>query len=126
MKKRQIIVIVFSVIAVATAVCLALIAYWQRPLPALQDGSKFISAVRAFTQEKLKNGQPMPDTLALWELVNSGFLAAEDARAFEGMEVTFYLTADLTRPKETVIRVRLPDGSQMVMLADGTVQQTTK
>ena len=126
MKKRQIIVIVFSVIAVATAVCLALIAYWQRPLPVLQDGSKLTSAVRAFTQDKLKKGQPMPDTLALRELVSGGFLAAEDARAFEGMEVTFYLSADLTRPKETVIRVRLPDGSQMVMLADGTVQQTTK
>ncbi len=123
---RYFVVPTIWVIAVAVAVCLALIAYWKRPVPILNDASKLISAVRAYSLDKAKKGQPVPDTMPLTELVKGGFIAAEDVRAFDGMEVTFYLTIDATNPQEVLIRVRLPDGGQMVMLADGSVKQLPK
>ena len=126
MKTRQLLIPVVAVIAVGVAVCLALIAYWQRPLPVMQDASKLIAAVRAFSQDRVKKGEALPDSLPLQELVKGNFITAEDVRAFDGMEVTFHLTTDTTDPKAVLIRARLPDGSQMVMLGDGTVQQLPK
>lgn len=123
---RYFVVPTIWVVAVAVVVCLALIAYWKRPVPMLKDASKLISAVRAYSMDKVKKGQAVPDTMPLSELVKGGFITAEDVRTFDGMDVTFYLTIDATNPQEVLIRVKLPDGEQMVVLVDGSVKQLPK
>jgi len=56
----------------------------------------------------------------LRELVSSGYVAAKDVRAFEGMGVTISLTADATRPQDILIRIRLADGTVLAGLGDGS------
>ena len=124
MKPRQFIALIFLIIAVGLGAYLALSSWWQPPVAQLpMDASKLLSAVEAFSRDRLNEALPIPDTLTLRELIATGFLATNDAVAFEGMEVTFQMNADLSRPRETAIRVKMRDGTQLVLLANGDVQK---
>src|SRR5262249_55665590 len=100
-----------------------MIAYWQRQQAVLQDPSKIVAAVQAFSRDQPAHGRALPASVSLRELVKGGYVAADDVRAFDGMDVTISLTADETRPQEILIRVRLPDGSVIAALGDGSAQQ---
>jgi len=126
MKIRRVVALAGSLVAVAVAACVALTAYWQRQQPVLKDGSKLIAAVQAFSRDKTTGGEALPASVSLRELVSGGYIAASDVRAFDGMEVTISLAADETRPQETLIRVRLPDGTVIAGLTDGSAQQIRK
>jgi len=39
------------------------------------------------------------------------------------MDVQINLSADVTRPGDVLARARLPDGVEIIALADGSVQQ---
>ena len=123
MKTRRLIALASSLIAVAIVACVALTSYWQRQQPVLRDASKLVAAVQAFSRDRTAAGQPLPASVSLRELIGSGYVAASDMQAFDGMEVTISLVADETRPQEILIRVRLPDGRVIAQLADGSVQQ---
>lgn len=58
--------------------------------------------------------------MSLRELVRGGYVAANDVRAFDGMDVIISLAADETRPQDILIRVRMPDGSVIAAFADGS------
>lgn len=127
MKPRQFIVLVIAIIAVGLGAYGAIIAWWRPPPPPPPvDPSKLISAVHAFSRDQRAELKAMPPTLALRDLVAAGYLSTNDVRGFEGTEVTFLLNADVTRPREVLIRVRLRDGSQMVVLANGNVEHLPK
>jgi hypothetical protein len=68
----------------------------------------------------------LPASVSLRELVSGGYITTNDVRAFDGMEVTVSLTASDTDPHSILIRVRMPDGSQIAAMADGSVQQLPK
>jgi len=126
MKTRRILALAGSLVAVAVVVCIALTSYWQRQSPVLRDGSKLVAAVQAFSRDKTKTGQTLPASVSLRELIGGGYVAASDVQAFDGMEVMISLAADETRPQEILIRVRLPDGSVIVQMADGSISQVTQ
>ena len=92
----------------------------------LKDAPKLIAAVQAFSHEKAARGQLLPATVSLRELVSGGYIAAKEVQAFDGMEVTISLATDKTRAAEVLIRVRLPDGSEIAQLTDGSIQQRAK
>jgi len=122
MKTRRLLAYIASAIAVAIIVCVAVTTYWQGKQPMFKDAPKLISAMQAFTRDLTARGQSLPAAVSLRELVSGGYIAANDVRAFDGMDVTISLTADETRPQEILIRVRMPDGSMTAVLADGSVQ----
>jgi hypothetical protein len=62
-------------------------------------------------------------SVTLRDLVSGGYLSAADVRFLNGAEVTFYPTATNASPEVTSIRVRMPDGAQIVAFADGSVGQ---
>jgi len=76
----------------------------------------------AFSRDLIACGQPLPPTVSLRELVSGAYIAAGDLRAFDGMDVPISLTAGEARPREILIRVRMPDGRVAALLADGSVQ----
>ena len=125
MKARRFTVIIVSVVLTAVGVCFALVAHWQRSQPVFKDAPKLISAAHAFSRDQVARGNPVPVSVSLRELVSGGYIATNDVRAFDGMEVTISLVNEAD-PQAVLIRVRLPDGTQVVAMADGSVQQLAK
>ncbi len=123
MKPRQFIILVISIIAVGLGAYVAVTAWWRPPASAPPvEAAKLIAAVQAYSRDQQGESKPLPPSLKLRELVVGGYLTAEDVRAFEGTDVTFLLSADPSQPRAVMIRVRLRDGSQMVVLANGNVE----
>jgi len=112
------------VLGVGLATYFILEAYWERQQPALKDPSVLLKAVTQFTREKIARGQPVPASISLNELVGAGYIKPDDAAAFKGVDLTLYPSALGTLPQAPVARARLADGSQVLLLADGTVQTT--
>jgi len=90
------------------------------------DAKKITAAVQAYSRKMKSQNQTLPPSVSLQELITKGFLKHEDVGAFDGMEVTVYLAMDETTPQAVLMRARLSDGSQIVALADGSVQQVAK
>jgi hypothetical protein len=90
------------------------------------DAGKITDAIHAYGSKMKLGNQPLPTTISLQELIAKGFLKREDVSAFDGIEVTVYLTVDETTPQAVLMRARLPDGNEEVVLADGSIQQVSK
>ena len=92
----------------------------KRTVAALQKLSydRVETAVQAFARDRKSNDSDVP----LRDLVSAGYLRAEDIRGLEDGDVTVSLTASETNPSAVLIRVRTSDGSDMVLLADGSIQ----
>ena len=123
MKTRPLLALAGSLIAVVIVSCIALTSYWQWQQPVFRDASKLVAAVQAFSRDRTAAGRALPASVSLRELIGNGYIAASDVRAFNGMELAISLAADETRPQEILLRVRLPDGSVIAHLADGSIQQ---
>lgn len=87
------------------------------------DASKIVSAAWSYSGDLRSKGRPVPESVTLEELIKLGFLAEADVSGFDGMQVSVNLHADPNRPKDVLLRARLQDGTELITLADGTVQQ---
>ncbi len=87
------------------------------------DASKIVSAAWSYSGDLRSKGRPVPESVTLEELIKLGFLAEADVSGFAGMQVSVNLHADPNRPKDVLLRARLQDGTELITLADGTVQQ---
>jgi hypothetical protein len=126
MKMRRLIFVVCSLVAAAAVVCIVLVFHWQRSPPVVKDALKLTAAVQAFSQDLASRRKPLPASVSLRELINGGYLATNDVHSFDGMDVTISLSASEASPQSILIHVRMPDGSQIVLMADGSVQQLAK
>jgi hypothetical protein len=95
------------------------------PLPKV-DGLKITGAAIAYTRSLIAHKQPIPKTVSLNELVVQGFLKPADVAAFQGMQATLSLVSDASNPQYALMRVQMPDGSDFVLLADGTTKQIAR
>jgi hypothetical protein len=125
MKIRRLIFIAGSLVAAAVVVCVALAFHWQRSQPVFKDAPKLAAAVQAFSRDQAARGQPLPASVSLRQLVSGGYIATNDVHAFDGMDVTISLTED-AYPQSIFIHVRMPDGSQIAVFGDGSIQQLPK
>ncbi len=90
------------------------------------NGAALVAAARAYTRDLQARKQPIPKTVTLEELVALHFLQPGDIEAFRGLKATIMLTSDGSGPQSVLMRVRLPDGGEIVLLSDGSVQQVAK
>jgi hypothetical protein len=90
------------------------------------NAGKITTAIHAYCRDAKECNNNLPSSISLQELITKRFLKHEDVSAFDGMEVTVYLTVDDTTPQAVLMNARLSDGSQIVALADGSVQQVAK
>ena len=88
-----------------------------------QDLPSLLSAIQAFSRDLTKQGQPVPPSVSMSELVTRGYISSNSVRAFQGMEARIWLTANPTVLDSVLMSARLPDGSVSAALADGSVQQ---
>ncbi len=126
MKTRRFMVCSISAIAVAIVVCVALKICWPQKQPVFKDAPKLVSAMHAFAHDLTAKGRPLPATVSLRELVSGGYIAAGDVHAFDGMEVTISLHADEADPQDIVMQARMPDGSVVALIADGSVASLSR
>lgn len=94
------------------------------PHPDVFAYSKVMAAAERFKVDLETRQQPIPESVTLRQLLDQGFLAPNDAKGFEGLDVTVSLRpVDGHRPNEALVRVRFPNGDECVALGDGSVQQ---
>ena len=94
---------------------------WKRTKAALQTLplDRVREAARACAEERKLTGPTVP----LWGLVRGGYLRTEDVRGLQGQDVSVSLTVDETKPQTILIRIRASDGSDTVLLPDGSVHR---
>ncbi len=112
-----------AIMAVGAVVYLAIPT--SAPPPKV-DGLKITGAAIAYTRSLIARKQPIPKTVSLDELVAQGFLKPADVAAFQGMQATLSLVSDASNPQYALMRVQMPDGSDFVLLADGTTKQIAR
>jgi len=130
MKIRRIIVIVALLIVVAALVSMALISHWQHSEQSFKILPKLAVAEQSYVRDRVSHGQPLPTSVTLQDLVSGGYISADTVRSLAGADVTFYPMVGYARwfgdnsPQPAIwVRVRMPDGVQIVAMADGSVQQ---
>ena len=126
MRLQRIIVVTVLLIAAAVALWMGLTVHWGMEQPKPQDFARLVKAMQEFSRDRAAAGEAPPVSVSVPELVNSGYLAALDARVFADMDVSLKLSGDLNQAGSILIEVRLPDGSVIAQTADGAVQQLKK
>lgn len=127
-KKRLIISAVLTVLVAAYVI--SVISKWRhrlewnRTVAALQSlpYERLETAVQAFKRDR----KPTDTTVPLRELVSDGYLRAEDVQDLTDRNILVSLTANEMDPQSTLIRVHATDGTDIVLLIDGSVQQETR
>jgi hypothetical protein len=94
--------------------------------PAKIDGPKIVAAASAYTRGLIAHKQHIPKTVSLNVLLAGGYLKPADVAPFQGMEATLSLVSDVSNPDYVLMRVHMPDGSDIVLLADGSAKQVPR
>jgi hypothetical protein len=94
-------------------------AEWERTVAALKSLplERLSTAARTFARDHKVNDSTVP----LGSLLSAGQLRPEDLRGLKGEDATISVTAKETTPSEPLIRVRTSDGSDIVLMADGSI-----
>jgi hypothetical protein len=122
MKIRRFIIIAGVLLVVAALASTALILHWQHSQSVVRF-HELASAVQSYSRDHISRGQPLPASVTLRDLVSGGYIPTKDVRAFDGLDVAFYPTVSDSDPQAVLVRVRMSDGSQIVALSDGSIQQ---
>ncbi len=86
------------------------------------DAPKIFAAAQSYTRELREQGLFIPPTVTLQELIDRKLLNPSDVSGFVGAEVLISLTLNPNDPQAVLMRVRFPDGQEIVTMADGSVQ----
>jgi len=123
---RRLLIVVVVIVAVGATTYLVLESYWAHHQPPMKDMPIVLMALRHYSDDKLAAHKPMPAKVSMQDLVESGYLKPEIAAEFKEVDLTFFPVAAGGGPKSVVARARLADGSQVVLLADGSVETGAK
>jgi hypothetical protein len=120
---------ILTVVAVIAAVMIAasfIYFAFTRPARGRVDAPKIFAAAHTYAHDLQAHGTAVPATVGLQDLVAKGLLSPSDVSGFAGMDVTVSLNVSETDPQSVLMRVRMQDGSQIVTLADGSVQGVSR
>ena len=123
MKTKKI--LIFAVVTVVAIIC-GFSFIVSKPQKGHFAAGKITTAIHAYCSDAKEHNNSLPSSISMQELITKGFLKREDVSAFDGMEVTVYLSVNDTAPNAILMRAQLTDGSQIVALADGSVQEVAK
>lgn len=93
----------------------------ERPV----DAGRIVAALEAYARDRTRAEAPLPPAVGVRELVARGYLRARDVAGFGPDDVTFRLqpAGAEDSPSSVLVSARHPDGSVVVVLSDGSVQQ---
>ncbi|HZM01888.1 MAG TPA: hypothetical protein VFC44_02595 [Candidatus Saccharimonadales bacterium] len=115
-------------VAVVTAVILAVAAGFTFFGGSAQpvNGPKIVAAAQAYTRALRAQHLPVPLTVSLQDLIDRGFLQAKDAGLFQGMDAVITLVAQNDGPQTPLIRVHMSDGTDLLLMGDGSTEQVKR
>lgn len=90
------------------------------------DSTKLLSAVKIYKSDLKRQGMEVPASVSLKELIIRGLLTEADVSGFSGVDVSVNLLVDESHPQDALVRARLPDGNEITLLGDGSVQQVPR
>ena len=125
MKIRRLILIAGLLIAVAAYASCLLVSQWEHS-QSFKSLPKLVAAMQTYSHDQVSHGRPLPSSVTLQDLVGGGYVSTNEVRDLGGADVTFYPTVSDSDPQAVLVRVRMPDGSQTVGLADGSVQSVSR
>jgi hypothetical protein len=120
---------IFIITAAVAAIMLASGSRWftaNRPAPGHVNGPRILAAAQTYAHDLQARGQTVPPSVAVQDLIAKGLLSPADVSGFAGQPVTVSLPVDTADPNATVMRVRMQDGSQVALVADGSVQTLSR
>lgn len=129
MNVRRLILLTASLAVATAAAGLILFFSWQKSQPSFRGGLDLVAAAQAYSRDLEERGQPLPASVSLEDLIEAGYLTSHDARAFDGIEVQVSLEPAVTNetyPQSILIQARMPDGTRVVLRADGSVHALPK
>jgi hypothetical protein len=115
-----------AAVAIMVAAGLVYIFTATKETSAKFNGAAIVSAARAFTRDVRLHKEPVPKSITVDELVALHYLQPEQIEAFRGLKATVMLSTDDLSPKAVVMRVLMPDGGEVRLLSDGTVQEAAR
>ena len=88
------------------------------------NGAAIVAAARDYTRDVRLRKEPVPKSITLDELIALHYLKPEQGEAFRGLKATIMLSTDDRSPKAVVMRVVMPDGGEVKLMSDGSVQES--
>ena len=103
-------------------------AYLRRAQPSFNEAVAFVRSVYKLVEAYTQRGSPLPSSVSVRELVDGGYITPKMARRFAGAQVVLpHLPTQPqlleSAPQQVLISLRLPDGRETVMTADGSIHQ---
>jgi hypothetical protein len=83
--------------------------------------ARMLPAAREYARRLKAEGAQVPPFVEVKQLVDRGLLDQDDLRAFAGTEITVSTSQSTNRSDNVLIRARQPNGTEMVLLVDGSV-----
>jgi hypothetical protein len=90
------------------------------------DGRKIVAAGTAYTKVLIAHKQPIPKTVSLNGLMTHGYLKPADVAPFQGLDAELVLMTDASNPQSVLMRVHMPDDTDLLLLGDGSTQQVPR
>jgi hypothetical protein len=118
---RKVLIVLASIAGLAILAFIAAVLLTAKPRPPV-DGEEILWAVRQFCGTH----HPLPTTVTFSQLIAEGYLRTNVLQDFGASEVTVYLNADETSPQMPLMDALMPDGSHTHLMADGSVQGSSK
>lgn len=112
-----------AIVAIMVAAGLVYVFLVSKESSAKFNGAAIVAAARAYTRDLQARKQPVPKSVTLEDLAAGHFLKPEEIAVFRGMNATVTLTSTESAPQTVLMRVHFPDGADILLLADGSVQQ---
>jgi hypothetical protein len=111
-----------SAIVIVLVIVAAGIYLLHGSAPAPQaNGPRIFAAAQAYARALHDRHQPIPHSVPLQTLLDQGYLRPADAGPFNGLEAYISLVATNGRPL-VLMQVRMPDGQNLLLLPDGSMQ----
>jgi hypothetical protein len=114
--------LIFAAVTILAIIVGCLVFVIQKPQKGRLNAEKITAAIQAYAGKVKSENQSLPPTISLQELIVKGFLKNEDVSAFDGWNVTVSLTNSEMYPQAILMSAQSPDGHQIAVLADGSVQ----
>jgi hypothetical protein len=112
-------------IAAAAAIMVAagLVYYFMasKETSAKFNGAAIVAAARDYTRDVRLRKEPVPKSVTLEDLIALHYLKPEQGEAFRGLKATIMLSSEDRGPITVVMRVVMPDGGEVKLLSDGSV-----
>jgi hypothetical protein len=91
--------------------------------PDMAAYGRVLKAAEAYRQDLAAKGDPIPPSVTLEQLLEHGSIQPREIRGFDGMAVIVSLARPEGQPPgEMLMRVRMPNGDEIAVLANGSVQ----